>query len=125
AFLKTMVLKGLPPLMVKYIISEYAKSTTITCDVSQKDPMSHMLFGFVIDGVFRRAPKEMGVKPLAVKAMGHQTEVAGDQHCTFALLHPAPIPTLKRRDPYRYLGISFKAEGRLNISVCSKVKEKP
>ncbi|KAF7265625.1 hypothetical protein GWI33_020972, partial [Rhynchophorus ferrugineus] len=105
----TMVLKGLPPLMVKYIISEYAKSTTITCDVSQKDPMSHMLFSFVIDGVFRRAPKEMGVKvnDLPLTVLAYIDDLIGEW---------PPFRTLSKRSDISAL--SGKSNGTPNGSRC-------
>ena len=75
ALREVMLAKGLPLAMVNYIMSTYNSSYTClefggwrsdpihpTCGVKQGDPMSPLLFNFLIDMMLQRMPDDVGIK---------------------------------------------------------------
>lgn len=169
----TLTIKGVPNLMVRYIMDVYARSTTKlvcdgwesdpihpTCGVKQGDPLSPIIFNMVIDTLLRAIPPEVGVEvggerfntfafaddinfitstphglqlvldlatdylarcglkinasksfTVAIKNVPHAKKTVVDSKQKFYCYNQV-MPSLKRADEWKYLGVPFTPEGR-------------
>lgn len=182
ALSRTLAAKGVPRPMIDYIMTYYSDSNTVlqhdgwhstnihaTCGVKQGDPLSPLLFNFVIDEMIAKLPPgigvdvdgmrlnvlafaddliliaatETGLQNLLDEATGFLKQCgleANNNKCATIAITNVPkrkqiavdhrrifnisgqnIPALRCIDQWKYLGVQFNMNGRMQPKSLSKL----